>query len=186
MKSYQKIIAIVIVTAIALGSLITQVVMSITIKEEEDLSRQMMAAIYKHFDLIEDPVVVDYVNNIGNRILATLPQQPFRYRFYVINDDVYNAFATPAVHIFVYTGLIDAMDEEEELAGIIGHEIAHVYCRHISQRIERQKKMGWASIAGMAAGVLLGMGGAGEAASAVTMGTQGAVQSSELAYGLED
>ena len=131
-------------------------------------------------------MVVDYVNNIGNRILATLPQQPFRYRFYVINDDVYNAFATPAGHIFVYTGLIDAMEEEEELAGIIGHEIAHVYCRHISQRIERQKKMGWASIAGMAAGILLGVGGATEAASAVTMGSQGAVQSAELAYGRED
>jgi len=186
MKSYQKIIAIVIITAIALGSLVPQVVLSITIKEEEDLSRQMMAAIYKHFDLIEDPVVVDYVNNIGNRILSTLPQQPFRYRFYVINDDIYNAFATPAGHIFVYTGLIDAMEEEEELAGIIGHEIAHVYCRHISQRIERQKKMGWASLAGMAAGVLLGVGGAGEAASAVTMGSQGAVQSAELAYGRED
>ena len=70
-KSYQKIIAIVIITAIVLGSLVPQVVLSITIKEEEDLSRQMMAAIYKHFDLIEDPVVVDYVNNIGNRILAT-------------------------------------------------------------------------------------------------------------------
>ncbi len=186
MKSYQKIIAIVIITAIALGSLVPQVVLSITIKEEEDLSRQMMAAIYKHFDLIEDPVIVDYVNDIGNRILATLPQQPFRYRFYVINDDIYNAFATPAGHIFVYTGLIDAMEEEEELAGILGHEIAHVYCRHISQRIERQKKMGWASLAGMAAGILLGVGGAGEAASAVTMGSQGAVQSAELAYGRED
>jgi predicted Zn-dependent protease len=81
---------------------------------------------------------------------------------------------------------MDAMEEEEELAGILGHEIAHVCCRHISQRIERQKKMGWASIAGMAAGILLGVGGATEAASAVTMGSQGAVQSAELAYGRED
>ena len=186
MKSYQKIVGIVIIAAIALSSLVPQVVRSITIKEEEELSRQMMAAIYKHFDIIEDPLIVDYVNEIGNRILATLPQQPFRYRFYVINDDVYNAFATPAGHIFVYTGLIEAMKEEEELAGILGHEVAHVYCRHISQRIERQKKMGWASLAGMAAGVLLGMGGASEASSAVSMGAQGAVQSAELAYTREN
>ena len=150
------------------------------------MSRQMMAAIYKYFDVIEDPVVVNYVNDIGNRILATLPQQPFRYQFHVIKDDVYNAFATPAGHIFVYTGLIEAMEEEEELAGILGHEIAHVYCRHISQKIERQKKMGWASIAGIAAGVLMGVGGAGEAAQAVTMGSQAATQSAELAYGRDD
>ena len=124
MKSSQKAIAIVIVAVIAMVSLIPPVVRSITIKEEEDLSRQMMAAIYKYYDVIDDPVVVNYVNDIGKRILATLPQQPFRYQFHVIKDDVYNAFATPAGHIFVYTGLIDAMEDEEELAGILGHEIA--------------------------------------------------------------
>jgi predicted Zn-dependent protease len=182
----QKMIAIVIVAVITVITFNHAVVFGITIKEEEDLSRQMMAAIYNYFDIIDDPVVVNYVNDIGQRILATLPQQPFRYQFHVIKADVYNAFATPAGHIFVYTGLIDAMEEEEELAGIIGHEIAHVYCRHISQKIERQKKMGWASLAGIAAGVLLGVGGAGEAAQAVTMGSQAATQSAELAYGRGD
>jgi predicted Zn-dependent protease len=186
MISLHKVIAIVIIAVIAMVSLVPPVVRSITIKEEEDLSRQMMTAIYKYYDIIDDPVVVDYVNDIGNRILATLPQQPFRYQFHVIKDDVYNAFATPAGHIFVYTGLIDAMEEEEELAGILGHEIAHVYCRHISQKIERQKKMGWASLAGLAAGVLLGVGGAGEAAQAVTMGSRAATQSAALAYGRDD
>jgi len=185
-RSFQKITALVIIAAIAMGSLIPTVVLSITIKEEEDLSRQMMTAIYKYYDLIDDPEVLDYVNDVGNRILKVLPEQPFRYQFHVIKDDVYNAFATPAGHIFVYTGLIDAMDEEEELAGILGHEISHVYCRHISQKIERQKKMGWASLAGIAAGVLLGVGGAGEAAQAVTMGSQAAVQSAELAYSRDD
>jgi predicted Zn-dependent protease len=184
--SCQKAIAIAVIAVIAIVSFVPPVVRGITIKEEEDLSRQMMTAILKYYDVIEDPVVVNYVNDIGNRILASLPQQPFRYQFHVIKDDVYNAFATPAGHIFVYTGLIDAMEEEEELAGILGHEIAHVYCRHISQKIERQKKMGWASLAGLAAGVLLGVGGAGEAASAVTMGSQAATKSAELAYGRDD
>ena len=130
--------------------------------------------------------VVAYVNNIGKRILSALPQQPFKYRFYVIDEDVYNAFATPAGHIFVYTGLLDAMEEEEELAGILGHEIAHVYCRHISQKIERSKKIGVATLAGIAAGILLGVGGAGEAASAVTMGSMAAGQTAELSYSREN
>ena len=184
--SLRKIISILAIAAVAGAAVSPMPVRSITIKEEEDLSRQMMVAIYKYYNVIDDPMIVNYVNDIGNRILATLPQQPFRYQFHVINDDVYNAFATPAGHIFVYTGLIDAMVEEEELAGILGHEIAHVYCRHISQQIERQKKMGWASLAGLAAGVLLGVGGAAEAAQAVTVGSQAATQSAELAYGRED
>jgi predicted Zn-dependent protease len=186
MNSIQKIIAISLLFTLVFGSLFPPTVFSITVKEEEDMSRQMLTMIHKYYDIVDDPAVVAYVNDIGNRILSVLPQQPFRYRFYVINEDVYNAFATPAGHIFVYTGLITAMEEEEELAGILGHEIAHVYCRHISQKIERSKKIGVATLAGIAAGVLLGVGGAGEAASAVTMGTMAAGQSAELSYSREN
>ncbi len=186
MKSIKKNMVIGVMVLITLGSLISPAVFSITVKEEEEMSRQMMTMIYKHFEIIDDPVVVPYVNKIGQRILASLPKQPFTYHFHVINADVYNAFATPAGHIFVYTGLLNAMQEEEELAGIIGHEIAHVYCRHISQKIERSKKISMATLAGVAAGVLMGIGGAGEAASAVTVGSVAAGQSAELAYSREN
>jgi predicted Zn-dependent protease len=186
MKPVQKIVAVGVILILAVSSLAPPVVFSITVKEEEDMSGQMMAMIHKYFEIVDDPSVVTYVNKIGNRILSVLPQQPFKYHFYVIKEDVYNAFATPAGHIFVYTGLLDAMEEEEELAGILGHEIAHVYCRHISQKIERSKKIGIATLAGIAAGILLGVGGAGEAASAVTMGSVAAGQSAELSYSREN
>jgi predicted Zn-dependent protease len=166
MKSVQKIVAIGVILILAVSILNPAAVFSITVKEEEDMSHQMMAMIYKYFEIVDDPAVVSYVNNIGNRILSVLPQQPFKYRFYVIKDDVYNAFATPAGHIFVYTGLLDAMEEEEELAGILGHEIAHV--------------------AGIAAGVLLGVGGSPEAGQAVAMGSMAAGQSAELSYSREN
>ena len=186
MKPVQKIVAIGVILILALSSFVPSAVFSITVKEEEDMSRQMLAMIHKYYEIVDDPDIVNYVNKIGNRILSALPQQPFKYHFYVIKEDVYNAFATPAGHIFVYTGLLDAMVEEEELAGILGHEIAHVYCRHISQKIERSKKIGVATLAGIAAGILLGVGGAGEAASAVTMGSMAAGQSAELSYSREN
>jgi predicted Zn-dependent protease len=186
MKPFKKIVVSGLMVLITLGSLISPAVFSITVKEEEEMSSQMMAMIYKHLDIIDDPVIVPYVNKIGQRLLATLPPQPFTYHFHVINQDVYNAFATPAGHIFVYTGLLNAMREEEELAGIMGHEIAHVYCRHISQKIERSKKISMATLAGVAAGVLMGLGGAGEAAGAVTMGSVAAGQTAELAYSREN
>jgi predicted Zn-dependent protease len=186
MKSAKKYVVIGMMVIIILGSMIAPTVFSITIKEEEEMSRQMMAMIYKYLNVIDDPELVPYVNKIGNRILATLPKQPFNYQFYVIDEDVYNAFATPAGHIFIYTGLLNAMEKEEELAGIMGHEVAHVYCRHISQKIERSKKIRMATIAGAIAGALLGAGGAAEAGSAVSMGSAAAGQSAELSYSREN
>ena len=98
----------------------------ITIQEERELSREFMAVVRTQFPLIEDPIIVDYVNRLGQRILASVAPQPFDYQFHVIQEDVYNAFATPAGHIFFNSGLFAALESEEELAGIIGHEIAHV------------------------------------------------------------
>jgi predicted Zn-dependent protease len=154
----------------------------LTVKEEEDLSRQVMAGILKHYQFVDDPVVVDYINAIGNELVRFLPETLFNYYFYVIQADEFNAFATPAGHIFVNSGLIMAMDSEDELAGILAHEIAHVYCRHISQKIERSKKIGLATLGGLAAGVLAGVAGSPEAAQAITVGSQAAGISAELAY----
>jgi len=155
---------------------------AITIGEEEELSAEMLRIIFKKLPVVDDPYVTAYVNRVGKRILSVMPDQPFRYRFYVVNQDVYNAFATPAGHIFVHTGLLEAMTQEEELAGILAHEISHVYCRHISQKIELSKKVGWASLAGAAASVLIGAAGGAGAAGAMIMGTQAAGATAQLAF----
>jgi predicted Zn-dependent protease len=154
----------------------------ITIQEEREMSKEFMVVVRSQFPLIDDPIINDYVNRVGQRILAVVPPQPFDYQFHVLREDVYNAFATPAGHIFFNSGLFAALESEEELAGIIGHEIAHVVCRHISDRIESSKKIGMATLAGMVAGVLLGAGGAAAAASAVTVGSVAAGQTAALAY----
>ncbi len=179
-----KILTIVTMAAFLISTIVITVPEGIclTIQEEREMSSEFMAVVRAQFPLIEDPVINDYVNRVGKRILAAIPPQPFDYQFHVLREDVYNAFATPAGHIFFNSGLFAALDSEDELAGIIGHEIAHVVCRHISDRIESSKKIGMATLAGMVAGVLLGAGGAGAAASAVTMGSVAAGQTAALAY----
>lgn len=167
---------------IACGIISPKGASGITIQQEEEMSHEFMKLIWAHFEIIKDPLIVNYVNNVGQKIISTLPPQPFSYHFYVIKEDTYNAFATPAGHIFIYSGLIEAMDSEEELACIIAHEISHVLCRHISQKIERAKKINYATLAGVLAGVLLGTTGASAVASAVTLGSMAAGQSYELAY----
>jgi predicted Zn-dependent protease len=160
---------------------------SISIKEEQELSQQFMRMISRYFEIIEDPQINDYVGRMGRKILSALPPQPFNYHFYVIREEVYNAFAIPAGCIFINSGLLLAMDDEEELAGILSHEIAHVVSRHLSHRIDRSKKIDLATAAGMVAGIFLGVaGGSAEVGQAVLMGSAAAGQTAALAYSRED
>ena len=186
MKFVRKSLLLCSALVIVVGIISPKGALSITIKEEEEMSREVMKVIIKHYEVINDPLIVNYINQMGQKIVSALPPQPFDYHFYVIKNDAYNAFATPAGHVFVNSGLLEAMENEEELAGILSHEIAHVVCRHISQQIERSKKIGIATIAGVAAGILLGIGGSAAAAQAVTMGSAAAGQSVQLSYSRED
>ncbi|MBI5062754.1 MAG: M48 family metalloprotease [Desulfatitalea sp.] len=160
---------------------------SISIKEEQELSQQFMRMISRYFEIVEDPQINDYVGQMGRKIISTLPPQPFNYHFYVIKEEVYNAFAIPAGCIFINSGLLLAMDDEEELAGILSHEIAHVVSRHLSHRIDRSKKIDLATAAGMVAGIFLGVaGGSAEVGQAVLLGSAAAGQTAALAYSRED
>lgn len=187
MNVFRKLVGIGLTVVLLAGLMTPQTAVSLTVSEEEKMARSFLGIIHKYYEFIEDPVVVNYVNKVGNRIVASLDKPLFHYRFYVLDTDPYNAFAIPAGYIFINSGLLMAMDDESELAGILGHEIGHVNARHISQKIERSKKIGWARLAGMAAGVLMGMAGAGrDASQAMTVGSQAAAQTAELAYSREN
>ncbi len=186
MKKQKTIIAAIFVIILGLFTIFPIASPALSVKQEEAMAREFMKEVLNRFELVEDPVIVDYVNEIGEKIVATLPPQPFKYKFYVIHQSVYNAFATPAGNIFINSGLIEAMESEEELAGLIAHEVSHVFCRHISQRMDRAPKISLATLAGIAAGIFLGSQGAGKVANAVTIGSMAAGQSAALAFSRED
>jgi beta-barrel assembly-enhancing protease len=155
----------------------------LTNKEERELGKKFMLYTSKSLPLVDDPYIVGYVKKLGHYIVDQVPSPPFDFHFYVVNEEVYNAFAGPGGYIFLYTGLIAAMESEEELAGILGHEIAHVSARHISKRIEQAKKINIATMAGVLAGVFLG---GGSAAGAVSTTSLAAGQSLSLKYSREN
>ena len=164
-----------------------EIARGITIQEEEELSQKFMVEINAHYEIIHDSIISRYINYIGDKILSVMPAQPFQYHFYVVKEDVYNAFAGPGGQVFINSGLFEALDNEDELAGIIAHEISHVVCRHISKQTEQSKKVGMGTLAGVAAGILLGAAGAGGAASnAAVIGSMAAAQSFILAHSRED
>ncbi len=161
-------------------------VRAITIHEEEELSAEFMTMAREALTLVDDFVITDYVTRIGEKIVRVVPTQPFAYRFFVVKDHTFNAFAGPGAKVFIHTGLLAAMTSEADLAGILGHEISHVVCRHISDSIERQKKIGMATLAGIAAGLLLGASGGAALGQAASVGSMAAGQSLSLSYSRDD
>jgi predicted Zn-dependent protease len=84
------------------------------------------------------------------------------YKFHIINDNVVNAFAVPGGHIYFYRGLIEMTETEDELAGVMAHEISHIVGRHSMQQMKSQRKLGFAALGGALLGTIVG-GRLGEA-----------------------
>ena len=84
----------------------------------------------KHLQLVQDPVVVDYVNEIGQRLAKVAGRNDFKYEFYVVLDDDLNAFALPGGKVFVNAGAIAHTNSEAELAGLMAHELSHAVLSH--------------------------------------------------------
>ncbi len=187
MKTFKKISIICTIFILTANMVFPKSAWCITIKEEEELSREFMKMVLRQVKIIKDPFIVDYVNKTGKKILSVLPPQPFEYKFHVIKANDYNAFAIPAGQIFIHSGLLMAMESEEELAGIIAHETAHVVCRHISKKIERSSKINLLTVAGIVAAIFIGAaGGSATASEAIGIGSMAASQSLSLAYSRED
>ncbi len=175
-----------IFTLVALLLIFNSPVWAISIVDEKKMAGEFMKAICMQNQLIKDPMAVALVAEVGKRIVDQLPPQPFPFSFYIVDDDQFNAFASPAGNIFVYRGLITALDNVDELAGILGHESAHAVCRHVSQMIDRSKVVNIGTLAGVLAGVLVGATGGSDAGQAVVMGSMAVGQTSMLAYSREN
>lgn len=115
----------------------------------------------------DDPAVGAYVANVTRRItrVTQAPDQP--YRVTVLNSDIVNAFALPGGYVYVTRGLLALVDDEAELAGVLGHEIGHVIARHGAQR---QTAALGASVIGAVLGAVVGNSAVNQA---VGLGSQG-------------
>jgi Zn-dependent protease with chaperone function len=127
-------------------------------EKEVALGRQLAAEIDRQAKFIDDPVITEYVNRVGqNVVIHSDAKVPFTIK--VIDSDEVNAFALPGGFFYVNKGLILAADNEAELAGVMAHEIAHVAARHA---VENQAKATVAEYAILVPAIILG-GGIGQA-----------------------
>jgi hypothetical protein len=122
-------------------------------EKEAALGRQLAMEVDQQSKVVEDPVITEYVNRVGqNIVLHSDAKVPFTIK--VIQGDDVNAFALPGGYFYVYTGLILAADNESELAGVMAHEIAHVAARHAMENQGKATAMNY----GMLAGIIFGGG----------------------------
>jgi predicted Zn-dependent protease len=98
--------------------------------DDVDAGRAGAASVEQQVGTIDDPALVAYVQKIGDKLLRAVPQRSFTYRFQVVDEAEPNAFALPGGYIFISRGLLALANTEDELACVMGHEIAHVVKRH--------------------------------------------------------
>ncbi len=106
--------------------------------------------------IIEDPEVSDYIQEIGHSLSSHAEEGQHQFYYFVLREPVINAFAMPGGFIAINSGLILATSNENELAGVMAHETAHVTQRHIVRGILEQSHAGLMSTAAMLAAILLG------------------------------
>ncbi|MDJ0698815.1 MAG: M48 family metalloprotease [Woeseiaceae bacterium] len=143
--------------------------------DEARIGRMIMQQIRRSGALNEDPLINEYISEIGHRIAAQTNEGGRNFTFFVVNDPNINAFALPGGYIGVHTGLLEATRSEDELAGVMAHEVAHVTQRHIARAVHANSRQSIISTALMLGAIILGAaGGSGDAvqgAIAVAQGT---------------
>jgi predicted Zn-dependent protease len=150
----------------------------LSIEKEEQIGEQFLLEIQQEVPLIQDPFLTSYINHLGQNLVAQMGPQPFHYRFFIVDDPSMNAFAVPGGYVFIHTGMIRMADREGELAGVMAHEISHIYWRHMSRMMEKSRFVSVASLIGALASIFLG----GALAQPLLVGAMAAGESAMLKY----
>ena len=132
----------------------------ITMSADEEIKHGLAASgkILSSEPIERDTARAARVAQIGQRIARVAEQPELPWAFYVIAGPEVNAFALPGGKVFVYTGLIEFVDDRDnELAVVIGHEIAHIMARHAAERVSQQRTV---SIGGALLGIVVGVASA--------------------------
>lgn len=109
-----------------------------TPQQDIELGQQVAQDAEKKLPMLNNARVDDYLNRLGKKLAANAPGEKYPYQFKCVNDAEINAFALPGGFLFVNRGLIEAADNEAELASVMGHEIGHVALRHGTNQATKQ------------------------------------------------
>src|SRR5579862_8434296 len=138
--------------------------------QQKQLGLQAANEVYKQMPVLPDSSrETQYIQKLGQRLVATIPpEHSWPFQFHVIAQKEINAFALPGGSMFVNIGTIQAADSEAELAGVMAHEMSHVYMQHSAKQMKQN--MGPSILAGL--GQILGSMVGGVGGAIASMGGQ--------------
>lgn len=105
--------------------------------QEIQMGKESDGSIVAEYGAYDDPELSQYVSNIGQKIARTSQRSSLIYTFRVLDSPVVNAFALPGGYVYITRGILAHFNSEDELAGVVGHEVGHVVARHSAEQISR-------------------------------------------------
>ena len=127
----------------------------LSLDKERQIGKAMMRQLRASQPIIHDPVLIEYINQLGNQLVKNAQDVNYAFEFFLINSNELNAFAFFGGHVGIHSGLLTAASSESELASVIAHEISHVTQRHLARHLESQNNSQALTMAGMISGILL-------------------------------
>lgn len=103
---------------------------------EVQIGKNIARQVEAEYKFSEDPLIEERVENVGKKIAAACDRKEIDYHFKVIEDEELNAFALPGGYVYVNRGLVDKVKNDDELAGVLAHEVAHVVARHSIKKMQ--------------------------------------------------
>ncbi len=151
---------------------------AISLDKEVLIGDALMRQLRGQAPIINDPLLDEYIQDIGNRLVAQADNVKFPYKFFIINSPDINAFAFFGGHIGIHTGLIFNARNESELASVLAHEVSHVTQRHIARSIEARQKSSPLQIASLLGSILLAVVNPEAGMAAISVSNAASAQSS--------
>ena len=158
---------------------------AVSLDDEYRAGLGWFAQIRQTGQVLEDPEISDYIQEIGHSLSSHAEEGQHQFYYFVLKDPIVNAFAMPGGFIAIQSGLILATRNENELAGVMAHETAHVTQRHLVRQLIDQSHAGLMSTAAMLAAILLGATagrGSPDAMEGAILATQSAAIQHQINY----
>lgn len=107
-----------------------------TTDKEVQMGEAIAQQVEKEYKLIEDPLIQKRLEDIGQRIVSVCDRKDITYHFKALDDDEINAVSLPGGYVYVNKGLIDKLANDDELAGVLAHEVSHIVARHSIKKLQ--------------------------------------------------
>ncbi len=119
----------------------------ISTQEEITMGANLHTGLLKEFKLSQNKEQMDRLKRVGAKVVLVSDRQDYKYQFFLIEEDELNAFTTPGGNVYVYSGLMNKLQSDEAVSGVIAHEIGHCAARHVVKKY--QASVGYDTIASL-------------------------------------